>query len=114
MRYIVQSVLLPLEQGQSRRELRVAGETLTWAALLHTLEEVQDAKYDIKYLDPQEAAEKEEKARVEGDAETERFWSGKTLFATGVAHVRGPFDNALFSFTPENAKQTLQRLFGKK
>ncbi|KAJ7760247.1 hypothetical protein DFH07DRAFT_884056, partial [Mycena maculata] len=112
VRYIVESVLLPLEQGKSCRELRVAGETLTWAALIETLGEAQGVKYNVTYLDPREAAEKEEAARVAGDTEAEMLWAGKMLFSTGVARLAGPLDNARFSFTPENAKETLQRLFG--
>ncbi|KAJ6556013.1 hypothetical protein B0H19DRAFT_1210723 [Mycena capillaripes] len=114
IRYIVESVLLPLEEGQSCRELRVAAETLTWGAAMGLLEEVQGVKYETTYLDPREAAEKEEAARLAGDAEAELLWSGKTLFATGVAHVPSPFDNERFSFTPEKPKETFQRLFGKK
>ncbi|KAJ6537681.1 hypothetical protein B0H19DRAFT_1213594 [Mycena capillaripes] len=146
MRYVVESVLLPLEQGKSFRELQVAGETLTWAALMEALGDVQGVKYNIRehappndvatrhrmpdepsggagwlhrmfsitYLDPREAAEKEEAARVAGDTEAEMLWARKTLFATGVAHIHGPLDNTRFAFIPENAKETLQRLFGKK
>jgi hypothetical protein len=114
VRYVVESVLLPLEQGKSCRELRVAGETLTWATLIETLGEVQGVKYNVTYLDPREAAEKEEAARVAGNTEAEMLWAGKMLFSTGVAHLAGPLDNARFSFTPENAKETLQRLIGKK
>ncbi|KAF7328206.1 NAD(P)-binding protein [Mycena venus] len=113
VRYVVESVLLPLEQGKSCRELRVAGETLTWATLIETLGEVQGVKYNVTYLDPQEAAEKEA-ARIAGDTEAEMLWAGRMLFSTGVAHLAGPLDNARFSFTPENAKETLQRLLGKK
>ncbi|KAJ7701162.1 hypothetical protein B0H17DRAFT_1046114 [Mycena rosella] len=114
MRYVVQSVLLPLEQGQSCRELRVTGETLTWAALMEALEEVQGVEYDVIYLNPQDATEKEEAARIAGDTEAEMLWAGKVMFATGVNHIHGLLDNARFSFTPENARETLQRLFGKK
>jgi hypothetical protein len=114
VRYVVESVLLPLEQGKSCRELRVAGETLTWATLIETLGEVQGVKYNVTYLDPREAAEKEEAARVAGNTEAEMLWAGKMLFSTGVAHLAGPLDNARFSFSPENAKETLQRLIGKK
>ncbi|KAJ7331402.1 hypothetical protein DFH08DRAFT_881512 [Mycena albidolilacea] len=114
VRYVVESVLLPLEQDKSCRELRVAGETLTWATLIETLGEVQGVKYHVTYLDPREAAEKEETARVAGNTDAEMLWAGKMLFSTGVAHLAGPLDNARFSFTPENAKETLQRLIGKK
>ncbi|KAF8148979.1 hypothetical protein K438DRAFT_2086952 [Mycena galopus ATCC 62051] len=113
VRYIVESVLLPLEQGKSCRELRVAGETLTWATLIEALGEVQGVKYNVTYLDPRESVEKEEAARVAGNTEAEMLWAGKMLFSTGVAHLAGPLDNARFSFTPENAKETLQRLIGK-
>jgi hypothetical protein len=80
---------------------------------MEALGEVQGVKYEINYLDPREAAEKEEAARVAGDTEAEMLWVAKTLFATGVAHLHGPLDNARFSFTPENVKETLKRLFGK-
>ncbi|KAJ7921431.1 hypothetical protein B0H13DRAFT_1708208 [Mycena leptocephala] len=114
VRYVVESVLLPLKEGQSCRELRVAGETLTWGALMELLEQVQGVTYKTTYLDPKEAAEKEEEARVAGDVDAELLWSGKTAFATGIAHLRGPLDNAKFSFAPETTKETFQRLFGKK
>jgi hypothetical protein len=78
------------------------------------LEEVQGVRYDVTYLHPRDAAEKEEAARVAGDHEAEIVWSSKTLFATGTAYVPGPFDNARFSFAPESARETLERLFGKK
>ncbi|KAF8149704.1 hypothetical protein K438DRAFT_1988728 [Mycena galopus ATCC 62051] len=114
VRYVVESVLLPLGKGQTARELRVAAETLTWKALIELLEEVQGAKYETTYLDPWEAAEKEEAARVAGDVEAELSWALKKLFATGVAHVPGKLDNERFSFTPEKPKETFQRLFGKE
>lgn len=114
MRYVVESVLLPLEEGQSSRELRVGAGTLTWSALMGLLEEVQGVKYETTYLDPREAAEKEEAARVAGDVEAELLWAVKALFATGAAHVPGKLDNERFSFTPEKPKETFQRLFGKK
>jgi hypothetical protein len=114
VKYIVESVLLPLEPGQACRELRVAGDNLTWAALLQMLGEVEGTPYETTYLDVRDAAEKEEAARVAGDPEAEVLWAGKALMASGAAFFAGPYDNPLFSFTPETAKETLQRLFGSK
>ncbi|KAJ7140764.1 hypothetical protein C8R44DRAFT_827641 [Mycena epipterygia] len=114
MKFIVESVLLPLEAGQSQRELRVVGDALTWAELMQLLGEAQGVVYETTYLDPQEAAEKEEAARLAGDVEGELYWSGKAMFSNGVAFVPGPYDNARFSFTPETARETFQRLFGGK
>ncbi|KAJ7239665.1 hypothetical protein C8J57DRAFT_1564729 [Mycena rebaudengoi] len=111
MHYIIESVLLPLVAGQTCRELRVAGETITWGALLDILGEVQGVKYATTYLDPAEAAVKEEAARVAGDVDAELLWAGK-LMATGVAFVPGPYDNARFAFTPETVRETFRRLFG--
>ncbi|KAJ7796312.1 hypothetical protein B0H14DRAFT_3551195 [Mycena olivaceomarginata] len=110
VRYVVESVLLPLEQGKSCCELRVAGETLTWATLIETLGEMQGVKYNVTNLDPREVAEKEEAARVAGNTEAEMLWAGKMLFSTGVAHLAG---QCAVLFHPENAKETLQRLIGK-
>ncbi|KAK7032679.1 NAD(P)-binding protein [Favolaschia claudopus] len=114
VKYTVESVLLPWEGNQQRRELRFGAETLTWQALLETLEEVQGVKYDTVYLDPHEAEAKEEEARVKGDVEAEISWCALKLMGTGVGHMRGPFDNERFSFKPETVKETFQRLHGKK
>ncbi|KAK6981765.1 NAD(P)-binding protein [Favolaschia claudopus] len=114
VKYTVESVLLPWEGNQQRRELRFGAETLTWKALLETLEEVQGVKYDTVYLDPHEAEAKEEEARVKGDVEAEVSWCALKLLGTGVGHMRGPFDNERFSFKPETVKETFQRLHGKK
>jgi hypothetical protein len=110
MRYIVESVLLPLEAGQTCRELRVAGETITCGALLDILGNVQGVKYATTYLDPAEAEVKEEAARVAGDVDAELLWAGKALLSVGF--VPGPYDNARFSFTAETVQETFWRLFG--
>ncbi|KAJ7796667.1 hypothetical protein B0H13DRAFT_2392525 [Mycena leptocephala] len=66
------AVLLPFDNpSEPMRELRVSGDCLTWKALMALLEEVQGAKYNIKYLDPALAAEKQEVARAAGDSEGE-------------------------------------------
>ncbi|KAJ7894513.1 hypothetical protein B0H14DRAFT_3081316 [Mycena olivaceomarginata] len=105
VRYVVESVLLPLEQGKSCRELRVAGETLTWATLIETLGEVQGVKYNVTYLEPAGGG-------GEGRGGARR---GKTLrLRCCVAHLVGTARQCAVLFTPENAKETLQRLIGKK
>ena len=114
-RFIAESVLLPFDNpSQSMRELRVSGDCLTWKALMGLLEEVQGAKYDIKYLDPALAAEKQEAARAAGDSEGELQWSACATMANGYALLPEPSDNHRFTFTPETAKGTLSRLFAKK
>ncbi|KAJ6540867.1 hypothetical protein DFH09DRAFT_991354 [Mycena vulgaris] len=114
VKFLVESVLLPLEAGTACRELRVAGDNLTWAELMQLLGEVEGVPYETTYLDTRDAAEKEEAARVAGDTVGEILWSGKTMMPDGGAFMPGPYDNARFSFTPETARETLERLFGKK
>ncbi|KAJ7656778.1 hypothetical protein DFH06DRAFT_1132006 [Mycena polygramma] len=112
---IVGSVLLPFEEpSQPMRELRVSGDCLTWKALMALLEEAQGVKYDITYLDPAEAAEKQEAARADGDTEGELMWSACAMMANGLALLPGPSDNHRFAFKPETAKETLTRMFAKK
>ncbi|KAJ7807366.1 hypothetical protein B0H14DRAFT_2873448 [Mycena olivaceomarginata] len=114
MRYIVQSVLLPLEPGQSARELRVAGETLTWGALMKILEEVQGVRYDVTYLDPRDAAEKEEAARVAGT--TRQRFCGPPRPRSRRARLMSRVHSTTRASRshPESARETLERLFGKK
>ncbi|KAJ6540872.1 hypothetical protein DFH09DRAFT_929559 [Mycena vulgaris] len=115
VKFIVGAVLLPFDNpSQSMRELRVSGDCLTWGALMALLEEVQGVKYDIVYLDPKLAAEKQEAARAAGDSEGELFWSATATMANGYALLPEPSDNAKFAFTPETARETLVRMFGTK
>ncbi|KAF7369781.1 NAD(P)-binding protein [Mycena venus] len=114
-KFIVGSVLLPFDNPtQPMRELRVSGDCLTWKALMQLLEEMQGVKYDIKYLDPALAAEKQEAARAAGDSEGELQWSACATMANGYALLPEPSDNHRFKFRAETAKDTLTRMFGVK
>ncbi|KAJ6523988.1 hypothetical protein B0H19DRAFT_972382 [Mycena capillaripes] len=114
-KFIAGSILIPWEDPtKSMRELRVSGDCLTWKALMTLLEDVQGAKYDIKYLDPALAAEKQEIARAAGDSEGELMWAATALMANGLALVPGQSDNYRFAFKAETAKETLSRMFGQK
>ncbi|KAJ7133457.1 hypothetical protein C8R44DRAFT_870849 [Mycena epipterygia] len=115
MKYIVESILIPFDSSKNLREFRVPGEArLTWEQLMNYLGEVQGVEYKLTYLDPREAAEKQEEARKNGDEYEEVFWAGKAVMLNGSGVIPEPLDNGKFSFTPESAKETIQRLFGKK
>jgi hypothetical protein len=114
MKYIVESILIPFDSGKNVREFRVPGEArLTWDNLIGYLGEVQGTEYKISYLDPEEAASKQEEARKSGNEDEEVFWAGKAVMLNGSGVIPEPLDNAKFSFTPETAKETIRRLFGK-
>ncbi|KAJ7889985.1 hypothetical protein B0H13DRAFT_2531580 [Mycena leptocephala] len=66
-----------------------------------------------KYLDPALAAEKQEVARAAGDSEGELLWSACATMANGYALLPEPSDHR-FALKPETAKETLNRMFGKK
>ncbi|KAJ7887027.1 hypothetical protein B0H14DRAFT_2337976 [Mycena olivaceomarginata] len=108
-RYTVESVLLPFPEGQSRREIRVRGDQVTFEQLIALLEEVQGMKYQAKFFDPQEAAEKQEEARLRGDEEGELMWAGRTNIPAGRVIIPLPLDNDKFGFKPEPIKETLRR-----
>ncbi|KAJ7664762.1 hypothetical protein B0H17DRAFT_951904 [Mycena rosella] len=115
VKFIVGAVLLPFDNPtQPMRELRVSGDCLTWGALMALLEEVQGVKYDIQYLNPKLAAEKQEAARAAGDSDGELFWSATATMANGYALLPEPLDNAKFEFRPETAREVLVRMFGQK
>ncbi|KAF8215092.1 hypothetical protein K438DRAFT_2123779 [Mycena galopus ATCC 62051] len=108
-RYTVESVLLPFPEGQSRREIRVCGDQVTFKQLIAVLEEIQGVKYQAKFFDLQEAAEKQEEARLRGDEEGELMWAGRTNIPAGRVIIPLPLDNEKFGFKPEPIKETLRR-----
>ncbi|KAJ7705013.1 hypothetical protein B0H17DRAFT_1039030 [Mycena rosella] len=113
MRYIVGSILIPFDSGKNVREFRVPGEArITWEKLMQYLGDVQGAQYKLTYLDPQGAALKQEEARKDGNEDEEVFWAGKSVMLNGSGLIPEPLDNGKFPFTPETAKETIQRLFG--
>jgi hypothetical protein len=114
-KFIVGAVLLPFDNpSEPMRELRVLGDCLTWKALMVLLEEEQGAKYNIKYLDPALAAEKQEVVYAAGDSEGKLLWSACATMANRYALLPEPSDNHRFAFKSETAKETLNRMFGKK
>ncbi|KAI5456649.1 hypothetical protein BGZ63DRAFT_517418 [Mariannaea sp. PMI_226] len=113
-RYTVESVLLPLEPGSQRRDIRVTGDRTTWGQLIKDLGQAQGVEYQSSYLDPADAAVKQEEARKRGDEEAELMWSVKPLAASGNGIVPGKLDNDRFSFRPESARETFQRIYGKQ
>ncbi|KAJ7759460.1 hypothetical protein DFH07DRAFT_919061 [Mycena maculata] len=110
VRYTVDSILLPFPADQSCREIRVRGDHMTWTQVIAVLEEIQGVKYKMTFIDLQEAAKKQEKARKCGDEVEEIMWAGRTLGPFGKVTVPGPLDNDKFEFTPETLKETKQRL----
>jgi hypothetical protein len=76
------------------------------------LGEVQGSKYKCTYLDPAEAAAKQDEARKSGDEVAELMWSVKPLAASGNGIVPGELDNDTFSFRPESVKETFKRVYG--
>jgi hypothetical protein len=66
-------------------------------------------------LDPAEAKEREEQARVEGDEEAEIMWSIRPLIASGFGVADGEgreLDNGLFDFRAETMEETFKRVYG--
>lgn len=109
------SILLPLDDANvPGRTLRLAGSQLTWKQLVDTLGEIQGVTYTHEYLDPSIAAKEEEKARLAGDINAELGWSAKPLAATGMSAVGEPLDNEKFDFVPETARETFEKMYGKK
>lgn len=110
-RYTVESILLPVDPDQSEREIKVAGERTTWQRLIDDLGAVQGVEYQCTYQSREEALTKQEEYRRSGDEASEMAWSLRTLIQSGSAVVPGNLDNDKFSFVPETAKQTFQRIY---
>jgi len=113
-KYIVRSILIPFDtNGGPVRTLRVAGETTTFQSVMDTLGEVEGVPYDVKYVDPAVAKEKENDAREKGDVGNVYGWSVRPLAASGNAIViGGGVDNKRFDFKPEGVREGFERFFG--
>jgi hypothetical protein len=111
--YTVQSVFQSFTGSQ--RTLRVQGWTGTLDELIAILQDVRGHKYEVTYLDPKEAIDKQEEARLRGDDDSEMMYSIKTLLASGfgVADGAGELNNKQFDFKPEHPRATLRRVFAK-
>ena len=116
-RYTVESLLLPFQSVHdataSARTIRVCGSAQPFSALVDTLSKARGRDYKVTYLDPAEAAEEQEQARLAGDELGEMMWSIRPLVASGygVADGAGKLDNGLFDFCPETAEETFQRVY---
>lgn len=110
-RYTVESIFLHVDPDQSEREIKVASERTTYQHLMDDLGAVQGITYQCTYLSQKEALIKQEESRKSRDEASEMIWSLKSLIASGSAVVPGALDNDKFSFVPETAKETFQRIF---
>jgi hypothetical protein len=117
-RFTVSSLLLPFQAttaSGSERTLRVQGTKTTFQGLVDALDAARGVKYEVQYLDPAEAKEREEQARVQGDEESEMMWSVRPLIASGFGVAGGQgkeLDNGLFDFRAETVEETFRRVYG--
>ncbi|KAL6699496.1 hypothetical protein J3F84DRAFT_404545 [Trichoderma pleuroticola] len=111
VRYTVASTLLPLAEGQQKREIRVVGERTTFQRIIDTLAEIEGCEYETVYVPVEGALEKMDAARKAEDKEAELEWSARGLLNSGNAIVDGPYDNERLDPAPaETVKQTFERI----
>jgi len=88
---------------------------VTFQSLISDLGEVQNQKYNVRYLDPTVAKQREDEARKRDDMAQVYEWNVRPLAASGHAIVvGGGIDNDRFSFKPESPREGFERLFGKE
>ncbi|KAL7941168.1 hypothetical protein V8C42DRAFT_355675 [Trichoderma barbatum] len=111
VRYTVASTLLPIPEGQQKREIRVVGERTTFQRIVDTLAEAEGCQYETVYLPVEGALEKMDAARRAEDEEAELEWSARGLLNSGNAIVEGPYDNERLDPAPaETVKETFERI----
>lgn len=111
VRYTVCSILLPLQPGQQKREIRVVGERTTFQRVVDTLAEIEGCEYKTVYLPVETALSEMNAARKAEDEEAELHWSARTLLCSGNAIVPGLYDNERLDSAPaETVKETFERI----
>ena len=115
--YTVSSLLIPFQATtplKAERTIRVTGTKTTFQGLVDALGAARGVKYKVHYLHPEEAAVKQEQARLAGDDLSEMMWSIKPLVASGFGIADGAgskLDNGLFDFKPESMQDTFERVY---
>jgi hypothetical protein len=83
--------------------------------LVDALGKAKGVTYTTKHFSVEEAAMKEERAKLEGGEIGEMMWSIRPLIASGLGVTDGvpgsKLDNELFDFTPETMVETFDRLY---
>lgn len=113
------SLLVPFTStnptNPSERTIRICGSSQPFSALVAALSKARGREYTATYLDPAEAAEKQDEARHAGDELGEMMWSIRPLVASGYGVADGDgsgrLDNGLFGFTPETVEETFRRVY---
>lgn len=97
------------------RTVRVQGWTGKIEDLITELEQARGAKYQITWVDVDEAKRLEEQARVNEEDWPEMMYSIKTLLASGhgVADGVGNLDAELITFKPETPRETFARVYSR-
>ena len=93
----------------------MTGTKTTHQGIVNALGLATGVQYKTHYKDPIEAAQKEEKARDDGDTLEEMMWSIRPLLASGHGVADGEpgsaLDNHLFDFAPESMEATFKRVY---
>jgi hypothetical protein len=86
----------------------------TFEQLVDALGAAKGVSYATHYLPVEEAIEKQQQAKKDGDELGEVMWSIRPLVASGYGVADGApgstLDNGLFDFEPETMEETLARL----
>ena len=106
-RYTVEQILIPFEEGQSERQLRVPNGNWTIKNAIEILGKVQGVEYTSTYLPIQVAREQQEKYRQEGNTDMELLMGLRAGFGSTFCKVPEPWDNDKFDFIP----LTLEEMF---
>jgi len=70
-------------------------------------------KNETQYLEPAEAAKKQEQARLARDEDVEMMWNVRPLVASGFVIADGEgkkLNNGIFDFRPETIEETFMRV----
>jgi uncharacterized protein YbjT (DUF2867 family) len=100
--------------------LCIAGETLPYKDVIGTLEKVTGKKFDIEYIDPEDALKQEQDLLAKGLAgDVGSFWASFVLHllgepARGISGCDNSKEAKSYGIKLETLSETLEGIYGKK
>lgn len=113
--YLIATLLDPLPDTPERT-YRISGGDFSWTEIFSALEAVQGGpKYDVTYLDVEEARVRQKKAIEDGDVDKELEASHQVIQGSGRTILPKPYDNWRFpEIKPETIETSFKRMFEER
>ena len=116
-RYLVETLKesFKVDHGGHRRTYRVSGRDATYTQIFNILESIRGKRYNVTYLDVEDAMKEEAQAKALGDVDAELSASHKLIQGREGTLLSKPWDNDRFpQMQPKDVEECLRAAFNNE